>query len=201
MRTVLVRGTAPSGPDHRSHWRDPRDLLADTAQASPGGETARTACACQLRQRLSRFPGHTRPDRRDNKAQRPRRGAGPRAARRIGEYLTTHPGTNPVTIQGELAGEDALVVPRETAVLLAQVLGYLANGEGVNVMPDSAELTTQQAAEFLNVSRPFLIKLLESDEIPFRRIGTQRRIRFRDLKLYKSEDDLKHRQAADDSPR
>ena len=121
-----------------------------------------------------------------------------RAARRIGEYLTMHPGASPVTIKGELAGDDVLVVPREAAVLLAQVLGYLANGEGVNVMPDSAELTTQQAAEFLNVSRPHLIKLLESEQIPFRRVGTHRRIRFRDLRLYKSQDDLERRQAADE---
>jgi excisionase family DNA binding protein len=64
-----------------------------------------------------------------------------------------------------------LVVPREAAVLLAQVLGYLASGEGVTIMPESAELTTQQAAEFLNVSRPFLIKLLETGKIPFRLVG------------------------------
>lgn len=121
-----------------------------------------------------------------------------RAARRIGEYLTAHPGAGPVTIKGELAGDDVLVVPREAAVLLARVLGYLANGEGVNVMPDSAELTTQQAAEFLNVSRPYLIKLLESDQIPFRLVGTHRRIKFRDLREYKSRDDLERRRAADE---
>ncbi len=69
-----------------------------------------------------------------------------RAARRIGAYLTTHPGADPVSIQGELAGDDALVVPREAAVLLARILGFLANGEGVNVIPDTAELTTRQAA-------------------------------------------------------
>jgi excisionase family DNA binding protein len=121
-----------------------------------------------------------------------------RAARRIGEYLTTHPGADPVTIQGELAGDDALVVPREAAVLLAKILGFLARGEGVNVMPESAELTTQQAAEFLNVSRPYLIKLLESDEIPFRMVGTHRRIRFQDLHEYKTRDDLARRRAADE---
>ena len=121
-----------------------------------------------------------------------------RAARRIGEYLTTHPGAAPVTINGELAGDDTLVVPREAAVLLAQVLGYLASGEGVTVMPESAELTTQQAAEFLNVSRPYLIKLLETGEIPFRLVGTHRRVRFRDLRDYKNRDDLERRRAADD---
>jgi excisionase family DNA binding protein len=121
-----------------------------------------------------------------------------RAARRIGEYLTTHPGADPVKLQGELAGDDALVVPREAAVLLAKILGLLANGEGVNVIPDTAELTTQQAAEFLNVSRPYLIKVLESGEIPFRLVGTHRRVRFRDLSEYKSRDDLARRRAADE---
>lgn len=121
-----------------------------------------------------------------------------RAARRIGEYLATHPGADPVAIQGELAGDAALVVPREATVLLARVLGYLANGESVTVMPDSAELTTQQAAEFLNVSRPYLIKLLESEKIPYRLVGTHRRVRFRDLRNYKNRDDLERRRAADE---
>ena len=121
-----------------------------------------------------------------------------RAARRMGEYLTAHPGADPVKLQGELAGDDALVVPREAAVLLAKILGFLANGEGVNVIPDMAELTTQQAAEFLNVSRPYLIKVLESGEIPFRLVGAHRRVRFRDLREYKSRDDLARRRAADE---
>jgi excisionase family DNA binding protein len=121
-----------------------------------------------------------------------------RAARRIGEYLTTHPGADPVNIQGELAGDDALVVPREAAVLLARILGFLANGEEVRVIPETAELTTQQAAEFLNVSRPYLVKLLESGEIPFRMVGTHRRVRSRDLSEYTSRDDLARRRVADE---
>ncbi|WP_250291591.1 excisionase family DNA-binding protein, partial [Frankia sp. CiP1_Cm_nod1] len=121
-----------------------------------------------------------------------------RAARRIGEYLTTHPGADPVTISGELAGDDVLVVPREATVLLAQILRVLAQGESVNVTPDSAELTTQQAADFLNVSRPYLIKLLEAGEIPFRLVGTHRRVTFRDLHEYRSRDDLARRRTADD---
>jgi excisionase family DNA binding protein len=121
-----------------------------------------------------------------------------RAARRISDYLTAHHGTDPVTIQGELAGDDVLVVPREAAVLLVTILSYLAEGEGVNVMPDSAELTTQQAADYLNVSRPYLIKLLESGEIPYRLVGTHRRIRYLDLRKYRAEDDLRRRRAADE---
>ncbi len=84
-----------------------------------------------------------------------------RAARRIRDYLAAHPGTDPVTIRGELAGDDALVVPRAATVMFAQILALLASGQGAQIIPDAAELTTQQAADFLNVSRPFLIGLLE----------------------------------------
>jgi excisionase family DNA binding protein len=121
-----------------------------------------------------------------------------RAARRIRDYLTMHPGDDPVRIQGELAGDDALVVPREAAVMFAQILAMLASGQGVQVMPDAAELTSQQAADFLNVSRPYLIRLLETGEIPFRLVGTHRRVGFADLREYKARDDLAHRRAADD---
>jgi len=91
-----------------------------------------------------------------------------------------------------------LVVPRNAAVMLAQILAMLANGQGVQIMPDTVELTTQQAAEFLNVSRPHLIKLLDADKIPFHMVGTHRRIRFQDLREYKRRDDLTRRRAADE---
>ncbi len=120
------------------------------------------------------------------------------AARRIRDYLAAHPGTDPVTIRGELAGEDTLVVPREATVMFAQILALLAAGQGVQLIPDAAELTTQQAADFLNVSRPFLIGLLEQGEIPFRMVGTHRRIRFEDLREYRRRDDLSRRKAADE---
>ncbi len=116
-----------------------------------------------------------------------------RAARRIRDYLSAHPGSDPVRIQGELAGDDALIVPREAAVMLAQLLALLASGQGVQLIPDAAELTTQQAADFLNVSRPYLIKLLETDQIPYRLVGTHRRISFADLREYKRRDDLSQR--------
>lgn len=121
-----------------------------------------------------------------------------RAARRIGDYLAAHPGPDPVRIQGELVGDDALVVPRQAAVMFAQILGLLANGQGVQIMPARAELTTQQAADFLNVSRPYLVKLLEERKIHYHMVGTHRRIRFEDLRDYKRQDDQYRRGIIDE---
>jgi len=121
-----------------------------------------------------------------------------RAARRIGDYLTAHPGAGPVRIQGELAGDDALVVPRQATVMLAQILSFLANGQGVTITPSNAMLTTQQAADSLNVSRPYLIKLLEAGEIPFKKVGTHRRVAFGELTDYRRRDDQEGRRAADE---
>ena len=119
-----------------------------------------------------------------------------RAARRITDYLTAHPDTDPVRIGGELAGDDTLVVPRAATVMFAQILASLASGQGAQIIPDAAELTTQQAADSLNVSRPYLIGLLEADKIPYRMVGTHRRIRFKDLREYRRRDDLMRRPGA-----
>ncbi|MFC7512890.1 helix-turn-helix domain-containing protein [Streptomyces thermocarboxydus] len=65
-------------------------------------------------------------------------------------------------------------------------------------MPVDAVLTTQQAADMLNVSRPYLIGLLESGEIPYKLVGRHRRIRFADLRQYLREDDVRRKEAADE---
>lgn len=112
-------------------------------------------------------------------------------------FLTSNPHTDPVTLHVDKS-HDTLTVPRQAADLLEQILALLANGHGVTVMPDDAELTTQQAADFLNVSRPYLIKLLDVEGIAYRKVGTHRRIQFEALRRYRDADDRRRRQAADE---
>ena len=77
-------------------------------------------------------------------------------------------------------------LPTGAISLLIEILDAMAAGRGVTIIPENAELSTVQAAEMLNVSRPFLIKLLESGRIPHRKVGKHRRIRIEDVMSYKS---------------
>ncbi len=81
-------------------------------------------------------------------------------------------------------GETALELTPELAHLLRNLLEPLARGEPVRVVPLEAELTTQEAAELLGVSRPHLVRLLEEGKIPFRKVGSHRRVRAKDLLAY-----------------
>lgn len=96
----------------------------------------------------------------------------------------------------EIAIEDAghrmhAVLPVAAVRLLQDLLREMAQGHAISLVPMHAELTTQQAADALNVSRPYLVKLLESGALPHRKVGTHRRIRFDDLMRYKHDIDAK----------
>lgn len=118
------------------------------------------------------------------------------AATRIQDYLARHTDEPTVSLRVDGAAEE-LTVPREAVTVLSQVLVYMAAGQTVSVFPSAAELTTQQAADLLSVSRPYLIGLLESGEIDYRKVGSHRRVRMESLLSYRRRDDAHRRAAAD----
>lgn len=103
-----------------------------------------------------------------------------------------------VSVRSQAGDEVSVTLPTEAFMALLDVLGQIANGSSVSIVPMHAELTTQQAADFLSVSRPFLVELLEGHEIPFRKVGTHRRVRMSDLLVYKERDDTHRRAIADE---
>ncbi len=86
----------------------------------------------------------------------------------------------------QIAGtNESVALPAAAVRLLIDLLATMAEGNAVTLIPIHAELTTQQAADLLGVSRPFLVKQLEQNNIPYRRVGKHRRILFSDLMGYK----------------
>ena len=79
--------------------------------------------------------------------------------------------------------------PAGAVALLMDILEAMAAGRGVTIIPENAELTTVEAADVLNVSRPFIIKLLDEGAIPHRKVGKHRRIRVDDVMNYKAKID------------
>lgn len=126
-----------------------------------------------------------------------------RALRRIKDFLADDRDRSDeleILVEGGGHGE-ALVVPRPAVEMFVHILAAMANGQGVQIMPLNAELTTQQAADLLNVSRPYLIGLLDRGEIEYRLVGRHRRIRFDTLMEYMRQDDQRRRGAIDELTR
>jgi len=78
-----------------------------------------------------------------------------------------------------------LELPAGAVAMLMDILEAMAAGQGISLIPENAELTTVQAADILNVSRPYLIKLLDEKAIPHRKVGRHRRILMEDVMNYK----------------
>jgi len=84
-----------------------------------------------------------------------------------------------------LEGAPVLKLPPSVLRIFAEMLGALAQGKAVAIAPKELDITTQEAAMYLNVSRPFVVRLLEEGKIPHHKVGTHRRIRFEDVVRYK----------------
>jgi excisionase family DNA binding protein len=92
-------------------------------------------------------------------------------------------------------------VPVFAARLMLEACRALADGNAAVIVSVPAELTTQQAADMLNVSRPFVIKLLDGGQVPFRRVGNRRKVLLDDLLRYKSADDVRRKAVLDELSR
>lgn len=94
----------------------------------------------------------------------------------------------------QIDGGETLRLPKSAGILLYRLLTEMAQGNAVTLIPIHAELTTQEAADYLNVSRPYLIRLLEEGRMKFNMVGTHRRVKFSDLEAYRkaTEEDRQH---------
>ena len=120
-------------------------------------------------------------------------------AKESSRTLAPHVGKASLRLQvKDGAGDDELVLPPSVARLLLGILTEMGRGNAVSVSPIQAELTTNQAADLLNVSRPYLTKLLDDGAIPFRKVGTHHRVMLRDVLAYKQEMYAKRHAALDE---
>ena len=118
------------------------------------------------------------------------------SAQALASRLAGHP--KRVAIRFVEDSTEVIEIPLPAVRLLIELLNEMAQGNAVSLIPTNAELTTQEAADLINVSRGFLVKLLERQEIPHRKVGTQRRVLFRDLKVYEMRNCRERSRALDE---
>ncbi|AKZ25239.1 helix-turn-helix domain-containing protein [Ralstonia pseudosolanacearum] len=117
------------------------------------------------------------------------------AGRTLAAVLATGAAVRQVDIRDSSGRVRSVQMPAAALQLLQDVLDQIEKGCAVSVVPVHAELTTQEAAQMLGVSRPFFVQMLEKGDIPFHKIGTHRRVRYRDVIDYKKRLDAQRREA------
>ena len=102
-----------------------------------------------------------------------------------------------MSLEGSNGVSDELVLPGPVLQVLLDVLSEMGQGNAVSLIPHHQEVSTQEAADLLNVSRPYLVKLLEAGKIPFRKVGSHRRALLVDILSYKDQVDTSRTQSLD----
>lgn len=120
------------------------------------------------------------------------------SSRQLAAFLTSKLETQRIELVDESQQREVVELPTFALRLLGEILSELALGNAVKVVPIHAELTTQEGADMLNVSRPHLVKLLDNGVLPHTKTGRHRRIKFTDLMAYKEQRDRTSRDAMDE---
>ncbi|WP_278939862.1 helix-turn-helix domain-containing protein [Pseudomonas helleri] len=120
------------------------------------------------------------------------------SSRQLAAFITSKLETQRIELVDESQQREVVELPTFALRLLGEILSELALGNAVKVVPIHAELTTQEGADMLNVSRPHLVKLLDNGVLPHTKTGRHRRIKFTDLMAYKEQRDRTSRDAMDE---
>lgn len=119
------------------------------------------------------------------------------SSRALSAYLKTPADVQQIDFVDTKGTAHPVRVPQSALRLLIDVLTQIGEGNAVSIIPIHAELTTQEAADALNVSRPHLVQLLEVRQIPFHKVGKHRRVRYQDVMAYKQRIDDERQKALD----
>ncbi|CAN7605196.1 helix-turn-helix domain-containing protein [Paraburkholderia sp. DD10] len=120
------------------------------------------------------------------------------SGRNLSVVLSSRAETQRFNFKDDKGKTRSVELPTSVVRLMVDVLAEIGQGNAVSIIPIHAELTTQEAADLLNVSRPYFVQLLEKGEIPFRKVNTHRRVRYEDVMAYKDRIDSSRRKALDE---
>lgn len=120
------------------------------------------------------------------------------SSRSLSAILQKESLTQQIDVHGDKGAVRVLNIPTSALRLMLEALTEMSEGNAVSITSIHSVMTTQEAADILNVSRPFLVQLLENGEIPFHKVGTHRRVRYEDVLGYKKSIDAKRRKALDE---
>ncbi|RTL53454.1 MAG: helix-turn-helix domain-containing protein [Rhodocyclaceae bacterium] len=119
-------------------------------------------------------------------------------SRELSMVMTTKEDVQEISIRSEEGELQVVRLPKSAVQLLMDVLVNISMGNAVQVVPVHAEMTTQEAADLLMVSRPYLIKMLDEQKIEFRKVGTHRRIKYCDVLKFKESQETMRNAALDE---